>query len=257
MFTTVASHPTSRWHANDAQATRAMVLTTLSIAAILAAVLLARRDVAIVKLAQAAITEIISIRIDDDLAGAIAQQQAEAAKPARAAAATPDASALPTRAVAEVESTTTNTATMSTTTVGSPDGVENGVSDGSANGTDTGTPDGTATQPDGTGLGTGEGDGSDEFMAVEKDPAFSLADLYRTLRYPDMARRAGVEGTVLVKVLVGKSGQVEQLGVMASDNAMLTTAALDAVRRLRFTPAEQQGEPVACWVRIPVRFELR
>lgn len=255
MFTNAASHPTSRWHANDVQATRAMMLTTLSIAAILATLLLARRDMAMVKLAQAALTEIISIRIDDDLSAAAAQRKGDVAPPQRAEASQPDASSLPTRPVDESTATTSHTTTTTASKeVGAPDGTVNGTPDGTA----TGTPDGVGTQTDGTGtVATDEGDGSDEFIAVEHDPTFSLQDLYRILRYPDMARRAGIEGTVIVKVLVGTTGSIERIGVLSSDHVMLSDAAVDAVQRVQFTPARQNGSAVACWVRIPVRFALR
>lgn len=253
MFATLASGPASRWHADDGNAARAIALTTTSIIGIMVLALLTRPDLAVVKLAQAVVTESITIRIDDDLAAAAARRKGDAAPQHRAETSQTDATTVPTRPI---------DASTTPTDVGAPDGTASGTPDGTASGTPdgtaSGTPDGTGTQTDGDGtIGSSEGDGSDEFMAVEHDPTFSLQVLYRALRYPDMARRAGIEGTVLVKVLVGTAGQVERIGVMSSDHDMLSNAALEAVRRLQFTPAQQNGAAVACWVRIPVRFELR
>lgn len=73
--------------------------------------------------------------------------------------------------------------------------------------------------------------------------------------YPDLARDAHVEGTVQVWVLVGRDGRVEQVRVHRSV-PMLDEAAVEAVRRWRFTPARAGEQPVRAWVSIPVRFRL-
>jgi TonB family protein len=73
--------------------------------------------------------------------------------------------------------------------------------------------------------------------------------------YPEIARRAGVEGTVLIQALVGRDGLVKDARVTKSI-PMLDSAAIEAVRRWRFSPARARGEPVAVWVAVPVRFRL-
>src|SRR3989339_552456 len=45
-----------------------------------------------------------------------------------------------------------------------------------------------------------------EFVAVEKEPYIDLAELQKKIVYPEMARRAGIEGKVIVRVYVGKDG---------------------------------------------------
>lgn len=74
-------------------------------------------------------------------------------------------------------------------------------------------------------------------------------------QYPDLARSAGVEGTVRVWALVGRDGRVEDVRVHASV-PMLDEAALQAVRSWRFTPARTGDQPVRSWVSIPLRFRL-
>jgi periplasmic protein TonB len=44
--------------------------------------------------------------------------------------------------------------------------------------------------------------------------------------------------------------------LISSGSALLDQAALDAVRRTAFTPATQDGFPVACRVIVPIRFQL-
>ena len=75
--------------------------------------------------------------------------------------------------------------------------------------------------------------------------------------YPQFARDAGVEGLVLVKVLVGKDGRVLDARLSEKDQVpMLNEAALDAARQWRFTPGLANGRPVVCWTAIPFRFRL-
>lgn len=98
----------------------------------------------------------------------------------------------------------------------------------------------------------------DEFIAVEKEPNVDLGKLQGLVTYPDIARKAGVEGTVIVRVLVDKSGRATRTLIEHSDNQLLDKAAEDAVRKYgNFTPAIQNGQPITCWVSIPIRFRLR
>lgn len=76
-----------------------------------------------------------------------------------------------------------------------------------------------------------------------------------TPEYPQFARDAGVEGTVLVWALVGLDGRVENTQIQRSI-PMLDPAALDAVRQWRFTPALANRHAVRVWVAVSVRFRL-
>ena len=73
--------------------------------------------------------------------------------------------------------------------------------------------------------------------------------------YPDIAREAGVDGTVLVQALVGKDGRVKDTKVVQSI-PMLDAAATEAVTQWVFKPALSNNKPVAVWVAVPVRFTL-
>ena len=76
--------------------------------------------------------------------------------------------------------------------------------------------------------------------------------------YPELARRRGWEGTVLLAVRVGVDGRVDQAEVRSgSSYRLLDEAALRAVRRWRFQPGTRDGEPEAMEVPVPVHFVLR
>lgn len=77
-------------------------------------------------------------------------------------------------------------------------------------------------------------------------------------RYPESARRQGIEGVTVLKVRVTERGQVEEVQVERSaGHPALDQSAVEGVRRWRFGPARRGSVPVAVWVLIPVKFELR
>ena len=73
--------------------------------------------------------------------------------------------------------------------------------------------------------------------------------------YPEAARNAGIQGTVIVQARVLKDGRVSGTRVLKSI-PQLDAAAVRAVRRWRFQPALSDGKPVAVWVAVPVKFSL-
>jgi periplasmic protein TonB len=76
-------------------------------------------------------------------------------------------------------------------------------------------------------------------------------------RYPLIARRNGIEGTVRLKVLVTRDGRAAQLELdRSSGSSALDNAALEAVKNWQFVPARRGQEPVESWVLVPVVFKL-
>jgi TonB family protein len=73
--------------------------------------------------------------------------------------------------------------------------------------------------------------------------------------YPEPAREAGIQGTVVIQALVCTSGMVFATRVVSSI-PMLDEAAASAIRQWLFVPARAYHVPVAVWVAIPVRFTL-
>ncbi len=74
--------------------------------------------------------------------------------------------------------------------------------------------------------------------------------------YPDIAREASVDGTVMVQALVGRDGRVKDTRVVKSI-PMLDAAAIAAVKQWVFKPALSNNKPVAVWVAVPLKFTLR
>ena len=91
-----------------------------------------------------------------------------------------------------------------------------------------------------------------ELFAVEEQPV-RLNEV--APEYPETARRAGIEGRVFVRALVGTDGVVEEAEILQGPGE-LHEAALAAARATQFTPARQNDMPVKCWVQMQFSFEL-
>ena len=74
--------------------------------------------------------------------------------------------------------------------------------------------------------------------------------------YPDIARRAGITGSVTVEVLVDREGKVEAIGTIYG-NEVFHEASRQAALKTLFTPAIQNDKPVKVWVSLPYKFQLK
>jgi|HubBroStandDraft_5_1064220.scaffolds.fasta_scaffold07908_6 TonB family protein len=73
--------------------------------------------------------------------------------------------------------------------------------------------------------------------------------------YPDLARSARIQGTVVMKALISKMGEVESLELI-SGHPMLAPAALEAVKQWKYRPYMLNGNAVAVETQIKVNFAL-
>ena len=74
--------------------------------------------------------------------------------------------------------------------------------------------------------------------------------------YPEPARKAGVEGKVILKVLIDTDGKVSQTRILKS-TPPLDPAAIAAAKKFKFAPAKMNGKPVKVWMTIPFQFRLK
>lgn len=130
-------------------------------------------------------------------------------------------------------------------------GSSTGVAGGHGAGTEgTGSGAGSPGSGGGRGGGSGGGDGTgDARVAYAANPR---------PEYPLLARRMGMEGVVLLGVLVRSDGSVGEIDVQqSSGSSQLDDAALRTVRtRWRFVPARKGGTAIDARVTVPIRFRL-
>lgn len=75
--------------------------------------------------------------------------------------------------------------------------------------------------------------------------------------YPLASRRAGEQGTVLLRVRVASDGSAASVAVeQSSGSPHLDAAALEAVKAWRFRPARRGADAIESWMLVPVVFRL-
>ncbi len=103
----------------------------------------------------------------------------------------------------------------------------------------------------------------ESFIFVEYDtppkPIGGMSALYKNLVYPSIARKAGIEGLVIVTVLVNEQGTVERASVLKGTGSKVgfEDAAVAAVQDVKWSPAMQRDRPVKVEINIPIRFKLK
>ena len=75
------------------------------------------------------------------------------------------------------------------------------------------------------------------------------------IKYPEEAKRKGIEGKVFLKLIISKTGTVKSVEVLKGIPE-LNQAAIEAVKNLKLKPAKYKGKPVRAVVRIPIDFKL-
>jgi protein TonB len=73
--------------------------------------------------------------------------------------------------------------------------------------------------------------------------------------YPPLARSARIQGTVLLRAIISRTGTIENLQTI-SGHPMLVGAAIDAVRQWRYRPYILNGDPVEVETQVTVKFLL-
>lgn len=96
------------------------------------------------------------------------------------------------------------------------------------------------------------------FIPFEVPPQ-PLPDFSPQPEFPELARTAGVAGKVIVQVYVDKSGDVKKWKVVKADPKGLgfEEEVEKVIKKWKFTPAIQQGNPVGVWVAVPFNFKYK
>lgn len=100
---------------------------------------------------------------------------------------------------------------------------------------------------------------NNEFLTVvEEMPELIgvLASIQSKVVYPEIAKRAGIEGRVIVQLIVNEKGEVEDPKITRGIGGGCDEAALAAVREAKFTPGKQNGKAVRTQISIPIVFRL-
>ena len=98
-----------------------------------------------------------------------------------------------------------------------------------------------------------------DFLPSEDQPKpiGGLISILEKVYYTEIAKRAGIEGTVVIEAVVDKQGKIIDPFVKKSLGGGLDEVALDAVKNTKFHPGMQRGKPVNVRISIPIKIVLR
>lgn len=129
-----------------------------------------------------------------------------------------------------------------------------------------------ASTSDGSGTEPGQGKTDDRESSPSEDQTVPIAtlasddhkpeliggkgSLYLQIGYPYEARRKGIEGRLKLRFTVTPQGDVRRIEVENPLHPLCDSAAVRALRSVRFRPAKRRGEPVPVRMSLPIRFEL-
>jgi TonB family protein len=90
------------------------------------------------------------------------------------------------------------------------------------------------------------------------EPVGGYGAIQKNLVYPEKARKAGVEGRVMVWVNIDPHGEVKRMQLMKSlGHSGCDEAAMNAIKSVTWKPAMDEDKAVSVWVAVPVDFRLK
>lgn len=96
------------------------------------------------------------------------------------------------------------------------------------------------------------------FVAVEQmpSPIGGIGAIQKNIVYPEIAKRAGIEGRVFVKAFIDTLGNVVKTEIIRGIGAGCDEASMEAVKKVKFKPGIHRGKPVNTQVTVPILFKL-
>lgn len=96
-------------------------------------------------------------------------------------------------------------------------------------------------------------------MDVESQPELigGMEALQDAVDYPEFAKKARIEGRVIVQFVVDKKGNVQDPKVTRGVHKLLNEEAIRAVKKQKFKPGKQSGQVVKVQMSLPVTFRLQ
>lgn len=110
-----------------------------------------------------------------------------------------------------------------------------------------------------------EGDAQEEeiFVFVEDQPGYPGGDEARltylrdNIKYPEMAKESGVQGTVYVTFVVEKDGSISNVKILRGIGGGCDEEAVRVIKNMpKWSPGKQRGRPVRAQFNMPIRFIL-
>jgi len=89
------------------------------------------------------------------------------------------------------------------------------------------------------------------------EPVGGYEAIYKSMSYPEMAKKAGIQGKVYLLAYINEKGGVDDVKVVKSLGGGCDEAAVEAVKKTKFTQGKLQGQSVKVKLTIPINFKLK
>lgn len=91
---------------------------------------------------------------------------------------------------------------------------------------------------------------------VMPEPVGGIASVYKNISYPSAAKSAGTQGKVFLMVMVNENGGVDDVKVIKGIGNGCDEAAVEGVKKAKFTPGKSKGAAVKVKLAFAVEFKL-
>ena len=84
------------------------------------------------------------------------------------------------------------------------------------------------------------------FLALVENmpgPIGGMIAIQEKIKYPEIAKRAGIQGKVIIQAFIDENGDVVHTKVLNGIGAGCDEVAVDAVKKTKFNPGTQNGKP--------------
>ena len=88
------------------------------------------------------------------------------------------------------------------------------------------------------------------------EPVGGLPAIYKLISYPEVAKRAGVEGKVYVLAFINENGGVDDVKVVKGIGGGCDEATIEAVKKSKFKPGKAAGVPAKVKMSLQIQFKL-
>ncbi len=95
------------------------------------------------------------------------------------------------------------------------------------------------------------------FAEVMPVPIGGIGAIIKTIKYPDIAKRANVEGKVYVLAHINENGIAEDVKIVRGIGAGCDEAAIEAVKNAKYTPGKNKGQNVKVKLTMAIVFKLK
>ena len=88
------------------------------------------------------------------------------------------------------------------------------------------------------------------------EPVGGLPAIYKLIEYPEVAKKARVEGKVYVLAFINENGDVDDVKVVKGIGAGCNEATIEAVKKTKFLPGKMGGNPAKVKMSLQIQFKL-